>query len=710
MESTQPCGDEPQESEPPVPPPAQGNKHFRKLKSMMTATSLVNDLKDLLGEVEREKRAESKGSVHMSNGMEELPDSQEFNETAEFAKYRNEQRLEISQQHREKARRWRERSERRKQQEAQPPVDPDRTSLKDTTTSPPSPDTPTEEVVISSDTIKEKFQKRGRRSSRNTAELQLFSVSELRERSAPPSSTTGNAIKQSQVLAAFAGDQSSHDDPEKKDLATASGAASRWLRAIRPKTAHEERVGNLKKLSKASERRQRLMMARKTQFMNLPDDEKNTLRNAFTNFDVNGSSTLDPQELEECLCDMGLKGIGRGQQREVSLICQEVAIGQDIDFFTFCFELVPRVKESLTQMNRASLHETFENYDTDGNGSLDEAECREIVKKLVGTNMDSVGTAQLEEAFQNALTICRRPDEEEIQFDRFEQLYSRIAQSANRIRQGRQDTIANDAGLTETELEAHKDELLILYDSFVRADEDDSKKLSTHEVRGMVLEHGLMPKDAEAYNRMVSTAEDLSDEDDELTFRACLKLFRSVRADQEKTSEPELSELFKLYDRDMSGELNMVEISAVLSDYGLTPKCRSDQEAMKQLLDQIDEDGSGSFEFQEFLKLIQRIEERMQALQFQREAVVATELGFTAPQVLELRDCFYMLDVDGSGALGVDELREVLDAIRITMTSEQLKELTMTLATPKSVQMDDPLLDFAGFMRFANEIGYKPKR
>jgi Ca2+-binding EF-hand superfamily protein len=404
---------------------------------------------------------------------------------------------------------------------------------------------------------------------------------------------------------------------------------------------------------------------------------------------------------------MGLKGVGPGQQREVGLICQEIAILGDVDFFTFCFELVPRVKESLAQMNRAALHETFETYDTDGNGSLSEEECKEILKKLVGANIDSIGTAQLEDAFHEALTICRRPDEDEIQFDRFEQLFSRLAQGSNRIRNQRQDKIANDEGLNEAEIAAHKNEILVLYDSFCRADIDSSGKLSKHEVRGMILEHGLMPKDAAAYNRMISDADNIFGGKD-LTFRDCLVLFRRVRADQERNSEAELGELFKLYDRDLSGELNMVEISAVLSDYGLTPRCREDQEAIKQLLDEIDADGSGTFEFPEFLKLIQRIEERMQALQFQREAVVAKTLGYSPAQVLELRDCFCMLDTDGSGSLGVDELREVLDAIRINKTSDQLKELTMSLGTPKSVEINTPLLDFEGFMRFANEIGYTP--
>eukprot|EP00746_Dinoflagellata_sp_MGD_P007769 gnl/MRDRNA2_/MRDRNA2_115448_c0_seq1.p1 gnl/MRDRNA2_/MRDRNA2_115448_c0~~gnl/MRDRNA2_/MRDRNA2_115448_c0_seq1.p1 ORF type:complete len:828 (-),score=164.11 gnl/MRDRNA2_/MRDRNA2_115448_c0_seq1:46-2412(-) len=705
MESAQ-ISAQPQESAVPAPQPSsaeQPSKEHRKLRTMVTATSLVNDLKKLRSERSTSKDNSTKSSVQASHGTENV-DSLEFDETAELAKYRHEQRLEMSHQDREKARRWRERMERQKQQEA---IDVNHVdAATDEIHAVPSPivDENTAQVDrVKSDAKKDRKLCRGR-----TAVFELSPEAELRESSAPPSYRIGNAIKQSQVLAALSGGgANSQGDPEHQDVATASGAAARWLLKVRPKTARDERVGKLKRMSKASERRQRLLNLRKAQFMKLPDDEKHVLRNAFTNFDHNGSSTLDPQELQDCLEEMGLKGVGPGQQREVSLICQEVAILGDIDFFSFCFELVPRVRESLAQMNRASLHETFETYDTDGNGSLSEAECAEIFKKLVGTNMDSVGAAQLEEAFQQALTVCRRPDEEEIQFDRFEQLFSRLAQSANRIRRERQEKIAHSEGLSAAEVEAHKNEVLVLYDSFCRADIDGSGRLSKHEVRGMILEHGLMPKDAAAYNRMIATADNLFGGKD-LTFRDCLTLFGLVRADQERSSEAELSQLFKLYDRDLSGELNMVEISAVLSDYGLTPRCREDQEAIKRLLDEIDADGSGTFEFHEFLKLIQRIEERMQALQFQREAVVATSLGYTPAQILELRDCFYMLDVDGSGALGVEELREVLDAIRISMTSDQLKDLTTSLATAKSLQMNAPHLDFEGFMRFAHEIGYKP--
>jgi len=223
----------------------------------------------------------------------------------------------------------------------------------------------------------------------------------------------------------------------------------------------------------------------------------------------------------------------------------------------------------------------------------------------------------------------------------------------------------------------------------------------------MVLEHGLMPKDAAAHNRMVSAAENISGGED-LTFKDALMLFRQVRADQERSSEAALSELFKLYDRDDSGELNMVEICQVVADYGLTPRCREDQQAIKRLLDEVDADGSGTFEFVEFLQLIQRIEEKMQALQFQREALVAKELDYSPSQILELRDCFHMLDVDGSGALGIDELREVLNALRITMTSDELKDVLESLASRHSSQDNEPVLNFEGFMRFANKLGYKP--
>lgn len=668
------------------------------LKTMITATMLSRNLQNQKKECSESKEATSKGSHQMGQGLEDP--LLEIDETAEFAQYRNEQRRQVSAQHREKARRWRERSDRRKQPEQNVQHEADHSDHKGSWDRRSSPNDYRKLLKSVTDGTLGSPGRTEQDGRDNTDKDSLFGRCAIQLQEGSPS-TKGNSIRQSQVIAALGGSK----DNEKQT--TVSGSAARWLRSVRPKTALQERVGKLKRMGKAQERHHRLLMVRKKQFMELPEEERIALRSAFTNFDRNGSCTLDPHELEDCLSEMGLRGRDQGQQREVRMICQEVLILGEIDFFTFCFELVPRVRQSLTVMNRAHLHETFETYDTDGNGTLSESECRAIVKKSIGTNIDAEGAAQLEQAFHDAMAICRRPEEEEIQFDRFEQLFSRISQSAHRIRKDREDRIAAEEGLSESEIKYHKNELLLLYDSFHRADVDGSRTLSTHEVRGMVLEHGLMPKDAAAHNRMVSAAENISGGED-LTFKDALMLFRQVRADQERSAEAALSELFKLYDRDDSGELNMVEISQVIADYGLTPRCREDQQAIKRLLDEVDADNSGTFELVEFLQLIQRIEEKMQALQFQREALVAKELDYSPSQILELRDCFHVLDVDGSGALGIDELREVLNALRITMTSDELKDLLESLASRQSSQDNEPVLNFEGFMRFANKLGYKP--
>ena len=57
----------------------------------------------------------------------------------------------------------------------------------------------------------------------------------------------------------------------------------------------------------------------------------------------------------------------------------------DVNFYDFVFELVPRCRKRLADLNRSQLLEQFVTYDADGSGFLSRDECEEIVKQYLGT-------------------------------------------------------------------------------------------------------------------------------------------------------------------------------------------------------------------------------------------------------------------------------------------------------------------------------------
>lgn len=136
-----------------------------------------------------------------------------------------------------------------------------------------------------------------------------------------------------------------------------------------------------------------------------------------------------------------------------------------------------------------------------------------------------------------------------------------------------------------------------------------------------------------------------------------------------------MMETFEKYDRDVSGSLNLSEITTMLGDLRLTPKTKREQEEIKRILEDVDEDGSGEIDFSEFTALVLRVQERLRFVQRRQETEMAQELGFSDEQLSQFRNAFYTLDQDNSEALDVVELRQAFVLLRKPVSSDTLLSL-----------------------------------
>ena len=92
-----------------------------------------------------------------------------------------------------------------------------------------------------------------------------------------------------------------------------------------------------------------------------------------------------------------------------------------------------------------------------------------------------------------------------------------------------------------------------------------------------------------------------------LIFASFLQLILTVREELARGHHEELQKLFRKYDKDASGELNMREISRLLEHFGCLPSTVEEQREILQMIDEADEDGSGLINFLEFKSLILKI-------------------------------------------------------------------------------------------------------
>jgi calmodulin len=249
--------------------------------------------------------------------------------------------------------------------------------------------------------------------------------------------------------------------------------------------------------------------------------------------------------------------------------------------------------------------------------------------------------------------------------------------------------------LSAEDIKMHRDELLPLYESFSSQDLDGSGDLEYNEVIGALLENGLLPHKAQERERLHYIVE--KETQHGMNFKGFLGLIRIVREECLANRRLGLRRQFKRYDKDGSGELSLAEVSLLFIDMGLTPKCQEDQDEMKALLREVDADGSGELDFDEFQDLVQRITERLRFSQRRRENETAKQLGFNAQQVVELRESFFSLDQDGSGELSIDECRTTLTLLRKNMSAEDLNVLFETIDKDGNGRID--FQEFLHFMR-----------
>lgn len=129
-----------------------------------------------------------------------------------------------------------------------------------------------------------------------------------------------------------------------------------------------------------------------------------------------------------------------------------------------------------------------------------------------------------------------------------------------------------------------------------------------------------------------------------------------------------LRKAFDMFDKDKKGIIHTNMISQILRSMGQTFEERD----LKDIIEEIDSDGSGELEFDEFLALAARfvVEEDAEAMQE------------------ELREAFRLYDKAGNGYINVSDLREILRALDDCLTEEELDEMITEIDTDGSGTVD----------------------
>ena len=123
---------------------------------------------------------------------------------------------------------------------------------------------------------------------------------------------------------------------------------------------------------------------------------------------------------------------------------------------------------------------------------------------------------------------------------------------------------------------------------------------------------------------------------------------------EEKVTE--CKEVFDLFDKDKDGSITTKELGDVMRALGANPTQAELQEMIQEMINEVDQDGSGKIEFKEFLDLFAK---KMKDPDTEEDLIEA----------------FKIFDKDGNGVISANELRHVMTTLGERLTEEEADEM-----------------------------------
>merc|ERR1719456_16697 len=142
------------------------------------------------------------------------------------------------------------------------------------------------------------------------------------------------------------------------------------------------------------------------------------------------------------------------------------------------------------------------------------------------------------------------------------------------------------------------------------------------------------------------------------SFKDFLQMVDGIRDDTKGLLKAAVLTLFKSYNLSWTSPPSIManEVPALMMELTFFADCCSSEEELMLLVDACDNDAGSDLDFEQLVALISKVTEKCRVGQREAEAVVASQLGYTSKQVLQMRESFAALST--TGTIGVPELKK----------------------------------------------------
>lgn len=402
--------------------------------------------------------------------------------------------------------------------------------------------------------------------------------------------------------------------------------------------------------------------------MPMHKEEIQSLYESFTRYDVDDSGYLDRNEIRQVLCDLGLQPRGSEEKVEVhEILCDADKEGlRHYDFNDFV-GIVHTVRLKLRMMQYGELLVIYEEADKDDSKSLSMDEVFTVFDKHL--NMTPKTDDERVEV-QAIFRTCDADDDGEVNFKEFQEFVQRARAKLMMMRREQELEIAKAFQLHADAIAEFRMDLPQLVELFIRYDRTNLHLVQHGDMIGLLIDVGLYPMyskpNDEKFMEKKSCINSWCKKEND--FPHFLRLIHELRLKEKAQVKDELLERFHNYDKHRRGELHFSEVYQILGDFKMLPKSRMEQQAIVSVIERLDTDGSGTFDFEEFQDFFQRLTEQVQHDERAEERRIIKGLGYDEYQVQVLRKTFLDLHPNLNGKImqqglvqGVHRARELFE-------------------------------------------------
>jgi len=394
----------------------------------------------------------------------------------------------------------------------------------------------------------------------------------------------------------------------------------------------------------------------------MPTSEIQTLHQVYEHYDPGRSGNLDRTEISSLLADIGLQPRTREEKAEINEILNEqvarIAVAKSGDkepwrvlsrpsVFKVTFEsflkLVQAVSEKLRELQSIESMQLFQLADVDDSGTLEMAETRDLMESKLGMKTHN----EEEEAEMVAIfKSCDGDADAALTFEEFQEFIQRLRAKLLMMRREREMTIAKAFQLNKTLVKEFTSDLPRLWDMFQRYDHRNQGVVSKEDLPTILMDVGIAPSVASSteyavtqkiVNELGLTAND---------FPRVLRLINETRRRCKCEMEDTLHEKYAGYDKDGDGSISMSEIYQILGEFRMLPTSKEQQHEIVFVIERLDKDGSGTFDFEEFADFFQKLTEHVRMSERERDRAEVAKFGFTDLHISIMRRVYVQLSLE----------------------------------------------------------------